>query len=299
MRAQCVRQGDNWYDRTGQATQKVFEQLDLTTLEAPMLTVAGNHDYWIMSQPAWAMRDLDQFGNGFIQYYAQDTLAAREAVAGSAAPPFNMSVDPAAGAKILGAGNLPAVDNSFFYHQIGNLGFIGFSGAYPLGMLKPRVSEACAWLSTQRGLEAAFLLGHWDKDNDGASNQTSAPGMYEIARGLPGCTELADKGRLKFVMGHTHCNVPHPHGYEETGFMVSGQGMQHGCFPDYESTTNYGVPVVDSTGGRLRMWYFPVVAMAHGKVVNDTFDAVHTCVDGQGWRACTHLAHLWLDQALL
>jgi hypothetical protein len=50
---------------------------------------------------------------------------------------------------------------------------------------------------------------------------------------------------LKFFMGHTHCNVPHPHGNTNTGFMVAGQGME-GC-------ANYGIPILDTTGGRVRV----------------------------------------------
>jgi hypothetical protein len=42
------------------------------------------------------------------------------------------------------------------------------------------------------------------------------------------------------------------------------------------------------------MWYFPVVA----KDGTDTFDKVHTCVASQGWRQCTQLAEVWLEQPL-
>jgi hypothetical protein len=42
---------------------------------------------------------------------------------------------------------------------------------------------------------------------------------------MKGCKALDSKGMLKFFMGHTHCNVPHPHGHLNTGFMVAGQGM--------------------------------------------------------------------------
>ena len=54
-------------------------------------------------------------------------------------------------------------------------------------------------------------------------------------------------------MGHTHCNVPHPHGKTDTGFMVAGQGME-GC-------GNYGMPIVDTTGGRVRVWHFESAKM--------------------------------------
>lgn len=149
------------------------------------------------------------------------------------------------------------------------------------------MTEACAWLPTQPGLELAVLLGHWDKSGLGAANKTAVPGLYDHVKGLPGCTELDAKKQLKFVMGHTHCNVPHPHGHVDTGFMVAGMGME-GC-------GNYGIPVLDTTGGKVRLWHFLVVA----KDNTDTYDAVHDCVSEKGWRQCTHLAESWLDQALL
>jgi len=293
--------GDNWYDRNGATTARVFSQLGMETLQKPLLTVAGNHDYWVLSNPSVAMRDLDQFGYGHLQYHAQDTLAARSARPGSSSPaPFNLSIDPAAGHGLFGGGNLPPVENSIFYHQIGNLGFIGFSGAYPLEVTLPRLAEACAWLPSQPGLKAALLLGPWDKPGLGATSNTSTPGMYEHVRSMDGCQQLDATGRLKFVMGHTHCNVVHPHGHNGTGFMVAGQGMYE------DDCMNYGVPVVDSTGGRLRMWYFPIVSSheradgsARGAAeLDDTYDEVHGCVANKGWRACTHFATLWLDQPL-
>ena len=65
-----------------------------------MITVPGNHDYWILSNPKSALAHLDQFGNGFMQWYTQDTAAARSVPPGSSAPPFNFSIDPQAGHKV-------------------------------------------------------------------------------------------------------------------------------------------------------------------------------------------------------
>ena len=38
--------GDNWYDRTGEATAKIYERLELSTLQKLMIAAPGNHDYW-------------------------------------------------------------------------------------------------------------------------------------------------------------------------------------------------------------------------------------------------------------
>lgn len=34
--------GDNWYDRTGEVTEKMFERLSLSTLQKTMFAVPGN-----------------------------------------------------------------------------------------------------------------------------------------------------------------------------------------------------------------------------------------------------------------
>merc|ERR1719478_1503504 len=110
----------------------------------------------------------------------------------------------------------------------------------------------------------------------------AGPAFYDAMKVLPGCDALDQKGMLKFFMGHTHCNVPHPHGKVDTGFMVAGQGME-GC-------GNFGVPVFDTTGGRNRVYYFDTDTDAK-------YEAVLACVTKSGWRACVDsLATVWLDQ---
>ena len=298
--------GDNWYDRTGETTARMYQKLELTTLQKPFLTVAGNHDYWILGSPEASHRSLDQLSNGMLQYYAQDSIAAKSLKPGSPLPPFNLTVDPSA------AGELPAIDNSILYHQIGNVGVIGYSGAYSIEQIVPRLEEACAWLPTQEGIDLVLVVGHWDKANLGANNETDTPGVYEHVRALDGCKAYDERRALKFIMGHTHCNIPHPHAHIGTGFMVAGQGME-GC-------GDYGFPVLDTTEGRVRLYYFEIAntpsldkrsfARAHeaGQMlsrpaaltdpIKDHFDEVFSCVSQSGWRACTHLAQLWLDQPL-
>ena len=105
---------DNFYDRTGETTKKIFGQLSLATKAKPLLTVAGNHDYWVLGGPGVGTTE-DQFANGHMQYYGQDTKASEgvsPASTGAAATPLNFSSDPHAGHVILG-GNLPAIENSF------------------------------------------------------------------------------------------------------------------------------------------------------------------------------------------
>ena len=113
--------GDNFYDRDGDVTATVYNELSLETLSRVHISVPGNHDYWVLSNPLVASK-FDQFGNGHFQWYAQDTRAAATLGPGDASPPFNYSIDPGKGHLLFG-GNLPAIDNSFFYNQIGNVGY--------------------------------------------------------------------------------------------------------------------------------------------------------------------------------
>jgi hypothetical protein len=39
--------GDNFYDRDGEATKKMFAKFSQETKAKPFLTVPGNHDYWV------------------------------------------------------------------------------------------------------------------------------------------------------------------------------------------------------------------------------------------------------------
>ena len=275
--------GDNFYDQSGDITAQEYAKLSLPTLSKIMLSVPGNHDYWVLGSPLVGT-GADQFGNGFMQWYAQDSRAGRHDTPTNSSMPFDFSADP--GHSVLG-GDKPQIDNHHFYHQIGNTAFIGYSGAYSLDELMVQMVEACAWLPSQPGIEMAVLLGHWDIPGLGATEQTATPGMYEHVKDLPGCDAFDRKGMLKFIMGHTHCNAVHPHGHVDTGFMVAGMGME-GC-------GNYGVPVLDTTGGNVTFWYFSVV----DEDGTDTYEAVHDCVSTRGWRQCTHLAVKWLEQPLI
>jgi hypothetical protein len=98
-----------------------------------------------------------------------------------------------------------------------------FSGAYSLEETRPLMAEACSWLGEQAAtgtLEVAMIVGHWDISGAGAAKEMAVPAFYDEMRALPGCRDLDERTMLKFFMGHTHCNVPHPHGHVNTGFMV-------------------------------------------------------------------------------
>lgn len=274
--------GDNFYDRTGEISADVFSRISLEAKSKVLMTVPGNHDYWVMGSPT-VSTTKDQCGNGHMQFYAQDAKAAESLIEGSSGVPFNLTIDPTAHRPLGHGCNLPAMENAFWYNQMGNIGIIGQSGAYSLDETKPFMQEACSWLAQQPGIEVAVLVGHWDDSGLGADAEMAMPQWYTEMALLPGCSDLDAVGMLKFVMGHTHCNDPHPHGKIDTGFRVAGFGME-GC-------GNFGMPLVDTTDGRVRFWYFDTSS-------DDQYDSVIGCVKQNGWRNCSAFATLWLDEPI-
>jgi len=272
--------GDNFYDRTGEITKDVYDRISIQAKSKIFTTVPGNHDYWVFGGPP-GDQFQDQCANAHMQYYAQDAKAAENVGVGSTAAPFDLSIDPG---SVHGKCSLPVMTNSFWYNQVGNLGMVGMSGAYSLDEARGFMAESCIWLSQQPGVDVALLVGHWDVSGLGASNEMAMPAWYTEMSPLPGCAEFNQRGMLKFVMGHTHCNQPHPHGHVGTGFMVAGFGMG-GC-------GNFGMPIIDTTEGRLRFWYFDTSNKAK-------YDAAVACAQEKGWRQCLDLATSWLDEAIV
>ena len=76
------------------------------------------------------------------------------------------------------------------------------------------------------------------------------PAVYQEIRGFDGCAQLDAASNLKYIMGHTHCNKVTE---KDVGFMVAGQGMI-GC-------GNFGIPLVDTTSGRVEVIYYNVADM--------------------------------------
>lgn len=277
--------GDNFYDRTGEISADVFSRISDEAKSAFLLTVPGNHDYWVSCCPEWT-DNSDQCGNGYMQFYMQDTKASEAVKANDSTAPFDFSVDPddrdfsAIGCK------KPAVENHFWYNQLGNVGFVGQSGAYSLSESRELMLEACTWLPKQDGLEIAVLLGHWDMKDTGAKDHMDIPHWYLEMKDLPGCREFHDRGMLKYIVGHTHCNTPNAHEQENTGFRTAGWGMDDGsCGP------SYGVPIFETRNGRIKFWYFDASS-------DDLYNSLIECVGTEGWQQCTHLATVWLDEPI-
>lgn len=281
--------GDNFYDRTGQITTDVMSRISIKVKSKIFYAVPGNHDFWVYGNPIIGSTS-DHCGNAFMQYYAQDAKSAEHA--SGSTPPFDFSVDPDEGRFARWGCNLPDYSNFFWYNQIGNIGLIGQSAAHHGKLVKSFMLEACAWLGKQGpSLALALLVGHWDVGGMGASSDMVMDAFYEWVRKLPGCKEFDERGMLRFVTGHTHCNTPHPEssqkGYRVSGFGMEGEGTENCTL----AGNNFGIPILDTTEGRARWWYFETHT-------DDLYNQVIGCVKRKGWRSCTENATLWLDVPL-
>ena len=241
----------------------------------------SNHDYWVNSQPDWYVQG-DQLGNGFMQYYGIDTLAATDK------SPFDFSVDPDdknPDDPNRGAYNIPPANNFFYYNQLGNTGFIGFSGAHAYGDMKPYFVEACKWAAApENNIDVVLLGGHWHSEGTGCEESSTTPEVYEELKALPECAPIANK--LKYFEGHKHCNEVRE---TDVGFMVGGMGMTDaGC------GGALGLPIVDTTGGSFKVYYFPIQNLKIGQTQNQ-YDEVLECLRAKGVSQCYHLATKWSE----
>jgi hypothetical protein len=244
-----------------------------------MATVPGNHDFWVNSSPPLSV-PWDQFGNGFMQFYAQDTMSA----SANPALPYDFTVDPDAKNPDLGHGRqIAAASNYFFYNKVGNVAFIGYSGAHTFSSMQSYFEEACTWAASNNP-SVVLLLGHWNNAGDGCEVEATTPATYREIAALPQCAPIASK--LKYFMGHKHCNYVTE---TDVGFMVGGQGMS-----DHDCAGDFGIPIVDTTNGRFQVYYFPI---AHASDY-DNYQTILDCVQANGVAGCYHLATKWADVPL-
>ena len=226
----------------------------------------------------------DQLGNGFMQFYGQDVAASYRAEDGVTPYDFSVNLDAIEPSAV----TLPPLENFFFYNQIGNVAFIGYSGAYPYEETVPYFEEACKW-AVNTDPAVVLLLGHWNGDGGaGCESDMSVPNAYHELLSIEACAPLAS--RLRYVEGHTHCNLVDE---AQVGFMVAGLGMT-GC-------GDFGFPVFDSTGSEFNIYYFPIQqAPIGGKdEVFDNYDTILACIEEHGVSGCYHLATKWFTTPLL
>eukprot|EP00633_Aureoumbra_lagunensis_P005450 CAMPEP_0197308490 /NCGR_PEP_ID=MMETSP0891-20130614/6851_1 /TAXON_ID=44058 ORGANISM="Aureoumbra lagunensis, Strain CCMP1510" /NCGR_SAMPLE_ID=MMETSP0891 /ASSEMBLY_ACC=CAM_ASM_000534 /LENGTH=530 /DNA_ID=CAMNT_0042792881 /DNA_START=44 /DNA_END=1636 /DNA_ORIENTATION=+ len=285
--------GDNFYDFEGYLTNEFFAKLSKQTQSRLFLATSGNHDYWIDGSTDVATQH-DQYGNGFMQFYAMDATSALESTSNVA---WDFSVNPdsvfaVADNKTAAINQAKAaISNFVFWTQIGNLGYIVFSSAYSWDESKEYMTQACAWASEQvqaDSIQLVVLAAHWSGYNDGAKYNMDAPGMYQrVINGDLGdaCLHLAENGVLKFIEGHTHCNAIVE---EQTGWMVAAQGMS-GC-------GQYAFSWLDTRNDRAILLNFPLQNIDG----LDQYDEVYDCItSASDIMDCASFATVWLNQTLI
>jgi hypothetical protein len=258
----------NHSNQIGTPTATWFSALTQKTKSKFLSTVPGNHDFWVHGSPAlWT--PWDQLGNGLMQFYAMDTVASKSS---DSSPPYDFSVSPTLG------WDLPPASNFFFYHKLGNLAFIGWSGAHSEKEQDAYFDEACKWASSVNPA-AVLLLSHWNVDEMGCKSGMSSPKVYEMMKSRASCAPIASK--LKYFEGHAHCNYVTEN---DTGFMIGGLGMYDGS-----CAAVLGFSIVDSTDGQIKVYYFPV--NEKGKFNN--YETILTCIKEKGVSGCYDLATVW------
>jgi len=260
--------GDNWYDATGELLNEFSAMLTLEAKAKPFITVPGNHDLWNAGAPELGgfYAGVDHFGYGFMQYYAQDTVAGLNGTAPFYFPkskdepswPARSKASHPGGPLALPYSGIPTEDNFVFWYQIGNAAMFGYSGAHATGLnpqtnhdkIDPYVDKFCKMVGESDDIVTWMLFGHWNGPNLGCAFGMDTPSIYKVLQSKPGCA--AKKGL--YFDGHDHCNRittqstatdPLP-----VGYMIGGSGMNGDCGP------TSGFVVVDSKAKDVAVDYY-------------------------------------------
>ena len=95
---------------------------------------------------------------------------------------------------------------------------MSYSGAHTLEATIPYFEEACEYM-TQTNPSVILLLGHWNTKGLGCTSDMNVPDTYrEIIDTIPQCNNEGIRDKLRYIMGHMHCNVVVE---DDVGFMVS------------------------------------------------------------------------------
>jgi hypothetical protein len=266
--------GDLFYDKLGSITQDFFEGLSKNASSSILGVTLGNHDYWLGGSPS-AADHSDSFGNGHMQWYAQDTVSAKH----DEAQPFNFDADPA-------KYEIADISNSFWYYTVGNVALVGFSSSYDWDASLPYFREACSWIgSTKPAL--AVLVGHWNSENSGCVEGMGTESVFARVQRLAGCDTLGT--RIKFVEGHKHCNQIKQN---NTGFLLGSFGFSDS---DTSCSGAFGLPILDTRDGWARLYYFELGSFGQRA---DNFDTIIECFKEKGFSMCMSYAQLWMEEPI-
>jgi len=254
--------------QSGSISKEFMTGLSLTAQARLSAVTLGNHDYWIGGHPPGTRSD--SLGNGHMQFYAQDSIAA--ATDGSS--PFDFS--QAADSQIE-----THVKNSFWYNKIGNAAFIGFSNAYSWDVMSPLFEEACNWVGTAKP-SVLFLIGHWNGAGDGCPSDMADSSVYARVKSMGGCSGVP----FKYIEGHQHCNTNFA-----DGALLGAFGFEDGA----SCEGAFAIPIIDTRNNQLKLHYFELGTNGNR---NANFDSVVACLESNGLDACLQYATTWWDESL-
>jgi len=262
--------GDLFYDQSGSISQEFMKGLSLTAQARLSSVTLGNHDYWVDGN-AGAQSSKDSFGNGHMQFYAQDTVASKT----DERNPFDFS-------KSADRSEITDIKNAFWYNKIGNVAFIGFSNAYSWSASLPHFQEACSWAGNAKP-SLLIMIGHWNYKGDGCPSGMTDADVYNRVKSLSGCQGIP----FKYIEGHKHCNAN-----LGDGALLGANGFEDG---DSSCHGAFAIPIIDTRNKHVKLWYFELAAH---ELRSGNFDAIVSCLESRGLDACLHYATTWWDQSL-
>jgi len=292
--------GDNLYDRDGDITTRFFGQLTPEAQHSVVdIAVLGNHDlYWAGSD--LLRTRLDPFGNGFLQFNAQDSILSKD----DSVNFLDLSVDPDAGATADARwpNSLPAADNFLSYYSVGNVGFITYSGAHAWDDYRDGAfEEACAYFSGEVENDATsviFLAGHWNQQELGATScapDMDTPSIFQRLSSLKGC----DSGKLRYVTGHTHCNEIMDQDAQGSpiGYLLGGTGVYSGS----SGCNSFGFAYTDTSDERELVVAFNLAYdnREEAPPSTDMYDEIVSCFEKSGVGQCLHYGDVWRNTSLV
>lgn len=293
--------GDNLYDQSGDITGRFYRALTPEAQALVEVTVLGNHDIWRMGTPFLRV-PKDAFGNGYLQFYGQDTIASKE----DPTQPCDLSVDPSRydhskdqekentdPSSRLRPDSIPHAHNFLSYHKLGNVGFITFSGAHEYESYGNAFEEACSYFANDKVAPSViYLLGHWNEGHLGCQAGMDVPTVYEKLKIMPGC----NAGTLRYAAGHVHCNqVMGTDSSPEKlsiGYMLGGTGVRG------ESCNTFGFAYVDTTNNRELVVGFELAQDRQVPNAIDIFDTVMTCFEKSGVDNCLQYGTVWRNSTM-
>jgi len=269
--------GDNFYDQSGSLTKQWFQSLTLETKSKITGMILGNHDMWINGSPGSGSYN-DQFGIGMMQWYATDSAASLNNDF------FDFSRNPNNDRNYHGTPN--TATNMIWWNIIGNVGFLGYNGAYTMNDYAQYFDQACDYFSSNKP-SWVFLFGHWNGRNLGCQNGMDTPNVFNTLKNNRKCTYI--KNKLKYFDGHEHCNWKTG---GDDGFLIGANGMHDGACD--KGMWGY-LYVKTNDDGHLQLWYFEI---NNGSTRRDIYNQLMDCIQKNGsLDNCTYLATKWFDSS--